>query len=111
MLGVAHVAELAANGDVRGIMGVRVFRERVVPALHNQPGFIGYFILASRERGRCLAVTLWDTEEDARLAGARLEQQRRTGLDELWEPLPIPEFFDVVAGQQAPTPIDGEGLS
>lgn len=107
-MGVAHVAEIAVNGDVRGIMGASAFRERIVPALHNQPGFVGYLILASRESGRCLAVTLWHTEEDARLAGARLEQQRRTGLDELWAPLPIPELFEVVAGHAATEPVRGE---
>jgi hypothetical protein len=42
-------------------------------------------------------VLLWDTEEDARLAGTRLEQERHTGVDELGAPLPIPELYDVIA--------------
>ena len=51
---------------------VAVFRESVLPALHEQPGFEGSYVLLSPE-GKALVVTFWATVEDAEagLAGAR----------------------------------------
>jgi heme-degrading monooxygenase HmoA len=51
---------------------VAVFRESVLPALHEQPGFEGSYVLLSPE-GKALVVTFWATAEDAEagLAGAR----------------------------------------
>lgn len=94
---IAHVAEFEAPTDVLETIGMQGFRERVVPVLEAQPGFEGYLMLLSREKGKFLGVTLWDTEEHGRLAGARLEQERRTGVDEMGANSPIPEFYEVVA--------------
>jgi heme-degrading monooxygenase HmoA len=51
---------------------VEVFRESVLPALHEQPGYEGCYVLLSPE-GKALVVTFWETGEDADagLAGAR----------------------------------------
>ena len=51
---------------------VEVFRESVLPALHEQPGFEGAYVLLAPE-GKALVVTFWATTEDADagLAGAR----------------------------------------
>ena len=94
---IAHVAEFEAPADVLETTGMQGFRERVVPVLEAQPGFEGYLILVSREKGKLLGVTLWDTEEHGRLAGARLEQERRTGADEMSANSPVPEVYEVIA--------------
>jgi heme-degrading monooxygenase HmoA len=50
----------------------RTFRESVLPALHEQEGYEGTYVLLSPE-GKALVITFWATEEDAEagLSGAR----------------------------------------
>jgi heme-degrading monooxygenase HmoA len=43
---------------------VELFRESVVPALHEQPGFEGVYLLLSPE-GQALVLTFWESEEAA----------------------------------------------
>ena len=38
-------------------------REHVVPALKRQPGFAQALVLVERERGKVLAVSLWESEQ------------------------------------------------
>ena len=94
---IAHIAEFEGPADVLEGVGMQGFRERVIPVLEAQPGFEGYLILLNREKGKLLGVTLWDTEENGRLAGARLEQERRTGVDEMGANSPLPDLYDVIA--------------
>jgi heme-degrading monooxygenase HmoA len=51
---------------------VGLFRESVVPALHEQDGFEGVYVLLSPD-GKVLALTFWRDEEaaEAGLAGGR----------------------------------------
>jgi heme-degrading monooxygenase HmoA len=51
---------------------VEVFRESVVPALRQQDGYEGAYVLLSDE-GKALVLTFWESEEaaEAGLAGAR----------------------------------------
>ena len=94
---IAHLAEFEGPTDVLEGVGMQGFRDRVIPVLEAQPGFDGYLILLNREKGKLLGVTLWDTEENGRLAGARLEQERRTGDEQMGTNSPVPELYDVIA--------------
>jgi heme-degrading monooxygenase HmoA len=51
---------------------VELFRDSVVPALHEQPGYEGMYVLVSPQ-GQALVLTFWETEEaaDAGLTGSR----------------------------------------
>ena len=51
---------------------VTLFRESVLPALHEQEGYSGVYVLLSPE-GQALVLTFWETEEaaEAGLEGAR----------------------------------------
>ena len=51
---------------------VTVFRDSVIPALREQDGYEGVYVLLSDE-GKVLALTFWETEEaaDAGIAGSR----------------------------------------
>ena len=51
---------------------VDLFRGSVVPALHDQEGYEGVYVLLSTE-GKALVLTFWSTEEaaDAGIAGGR----------------------------------------
>jgi hypothetical protein len=94
---IAHLVKFVAPTDTLETTGMKGFHDRVIPVLQSQPGFDGYLILLNREKGELLGVTLWDSEEHGRLAGARLEQERRTGADEMAAQSPVPVIYDVVA--------------
>lgn len=43
---------------------VELFREQVLPRLHEQEGFLGVYVLGTQE-GKGLLLSLWETEEAA----------------------------------------------
>jgi heme-degrading monooxygenase HmoA len=45
------------------------FMERAVPEVKKQPGFKGLYFLAERNTGEGLAITLWETEQQAEAMG------------------------------------------
>jgi len=55
---------------------VALFKESVVPALHEQDGYEGVYVLANRE-GKALVVTFWASEEaaEASVAGGYYAEQ------------------------------------
>lgn len=44
---------------------LRLIDEQIVPALRQMPGFRGYLALGDQATGRSLAITLWETQEQA----------------------------------------------
>lgn len=44
---------------------VRVYEKTVLPATAAERGFRGTYLLTDRDRGKCVAVTFWETEDDA----------------------------------------------
>jgi heme-degrading monooxygenase HmoA len=42
----------------------KLFKESVIPLCKNQKGYKGSFFLADRETAQCIAITLWESEED-----------------------------------------------
>ncbi len=94
---IAHVAEFLGQPDQLEIIGMKGFEERVIPVLRAQPGFEGCLTMLNRENGKMLGVTLWDTEQNGRLAAARLEQERRTGMAEMDAASPPPLLYEVLS--------------
>ena len=94
---IAHVVEFHGEPDKLEVIGMKGFHERVVPVLRAQPGFEGNLTLFNRENGKMLGITLWDTEEHGRLAGARLEQERRTGVAEMSANSPLSDLYEVLS--------------
>jgi heme-degrading monooxygenase HmoA len=77
---------------------VELFRESVVPALHEQEGYEGVYVLLSPE-GKALVLTFWSDEEaaEAGLAGGRsfyAEQVQK--FVTIFRSLPGRETYDVV---------------
>jgi heme-degrading monooxygenase HmoA len=77
---------------------VTLFRDSVVPALREQDGYEGVYVLLSDE-GKVLALTFWESEEaaDAGVAGGRsfyAEQIEKFGT--LYRSPPGREMYDVV---------------
>lgn len=83
---------------------VEVFRESVLSALHEQPGYEGSYVLLSPE-GKALVVTFWATVEaaDAGLAGARsFYSEQVAKFATVYRSPPGRESYDVVLSE-APT--------
>jgi heme-degrading monooxygenase HmoA len=77
---------------------VALFRESVVPALREQDGYEGVYVLLSDE-GKVLAVTFWESEEaaDAGIAGSRsFYAEQVSKFVTLYRSAPGREMYDVV---------------
>ena len=94
---IAHIVEFVGEPDQLEKIGMEGFYDRVVPVLRAQAGFGGCITLLNRDTGKMLGVTLWDTADNGRLAGARLEQERVKGADDMGADSPTPEFYEVLA--------------
>ena len=51
--------------------GIQALREQIVPAIRQLPGFQSGTWLTGNEQGRGLSLTVWDTEEHARMMADR----------------------------------------
>lgn len=77
---------------------VALFRESVVPALREQEGYEGVYVLLSDE-GKVLALTFWETEEAANtgIAGSRsFYSEQIAKFVTLYRSTPGREMYDVV---------------
>lgn len=62
----------------------RVVQDIVHPGIRDEPGYVGYIVLGSRENGKALGVTLWESEEareasDTKARGIRPRVEQATG--------------------------------
>ena len=81
---------------------VELFRESVVPALHEQPGYEGVYVLVSPE-GQALVLTFWESEEaaDAGLAGSRsFYSEQVEKFVTLYRAPPGRETYDVLLAEE-----------
>jgi heme-degrading monooxygenase HmoA len=81
---------------------VELFRESVVPALHEQPGYEGVYVLVSPE-GQALVLTFWESEEaaDAGLAGSRsFYSEQVEKFVTLYRSLPGRETYQVLLAEE-----------
>ena len=77
---------------------VALFRDSVVPALREQEGYEGVYVLLSDE-GKVLALTFWDSEEAAAcgISGSRSFYAEQVGkFVTLYRSPPGREMYDVV---------------
>ena len=47
----------------------QLYRESILPEVRQLPGFKGRMVLVDRSKGKVLALTLWESEADARASG------------------------------------------
>ena len=81
---------------------VELFRESVVPALHEQPGFEGVYLLLSPE-GQALVLTFWESEEAAQagIAGSRsFYSEQVEKFVTLYRAPPGRELYDVLLAEE-----------
>jgi heme-degrading monooxygenase HmoA len=77
---------------------VELFRESVVPALREQDGYEGVYVLVSPE-GKALVLTFWESEEaaEAGLAGGRsFYAEQVAKFVTIYRSPPGREHYDVV---------------
>lgn len=88
-------------------LAVDRFRESVVPALREQAGYEGVYVLLSDE-GKVLVLTFWDSEEaaDAGIAGTRSFYAEQVGkFVTLYRSPPGREMYDVVLADAPAVPV------
>ncbi len=56
---------------------VRVAREQFVPAAQRSGGFEGMYVLADRESGKALSITLWESEEAMQAIAEQADSTRQ----------------------------------
>jgi heme-degrading monooxygenase HmoA len=81
---------------------VELFRESVLPALHEQEGYQGVYVLLSPE-GQSLVLTFWETQEaaEAGLAGARsFYDEQVEKFVTVYRAPPGREMYDVVLAEE-----------
>ena len=59
---------------------VRVAREQFVPAAQQSGGFEGMYVLADRESGTALSITLWERREAMQASEEQADSSRRRSL-------------------------------
>jgi heme-degrading monooxygenase HmoA len=71
------------------------FCEDQLPAFRDAPGFRGFYLLADRQGGKVMTISLWDVDDprqlEARAAQAREEASSGVGIDS-----PPEEVYEVV---------------
>lgn len=61
---VAHIVLMQCEQDqCDGV--IAAYRDRVLPLARSALGYRGLYLLADRASGRAIALSLWDTTEDA----------------------------------------------
>ncbi len=81
--------------------GVELFRDSVVPALHEQTGYRGVYVLLSPE-GQALVLTFWASEEDADagVVGSRFYNEQVEKFVTLYRAPPGRETYRVVLADE-----------
>jgi hypothetical protein len=74
-----------APGQMELDKGLSFFRERIIPSLQTQPGFLGAVVLANAETGEGASVTYWESAEamvasEAMGAAGRVEVAKTFGI-------------------------------
>jgi hypothetical protein len=74
----------------------RVVRDVVHPGIRDEPGYVGYIVLAARDSGKALGVTLWDSEASRDQSDAKARQIRPRVEQETGGTMQAVEQYDVL---------------
>jgi heme-degrading monooxygenase HmoA len=92
--------------------GINYVRERILPAARNIAGFSGILLLADRETGKALSITLWESEQSLRDSEEEAARLRRETAEAGGETIAGVERYEVsifevsLSGQQEKGLID-----
>jgi heme-degrading monooxygenase HmoA len=78
---------------------IALYERSVIPELHKQEGYLGAYLLLSPE-GKALAVTFWDTEEQAQEGiGSGFYEEQVAKFVTIYKAQPGREVYDVVLAE------------
>lgn len=75
--------------------GISHARERILPAARNIDGFSGILLLADRETGKSLSITLWESEQAMRDSEEEATRLRRESAEAGGETIAGVERYEV----------------
>ncbi len=76
--------------------GIQIFRDAVLPAAQQQPGFKGVLQLVDRSNNKSIGITLWETEDDMKAGEASgYYQQQIAKVAPLLTAQPVRETYEV----------------
>lgn len=76
--------------------GIQIFRDAVLPAAQQQPGFKGVLQLVDRSNNKSIGITLWETEDDMKAGEASgYYQQQIAKVAPLLAEQPVRETYEV----------------
>ena len=76
---------------------VQYIQEHVLPAVKAMPGVKGAYFLLSRETGKGLSISLWDTEEEMQASSATASQARSDAVQSLSVNVQGVDNYEIVA--------------
>ena len=78
------------------LAGLVKFVEERFPDAREAPGFKGFYLLADRQSGKLVTISLWDSDDDLRKFEAQGAQMRKEASSDLGiAPTPV-EVYEVV---------------
>jgi len=94
--GVASLTITKAKPDISIDEVRKVWDENVIPAIKNQKGYIGGFLLASEKRDQAISVALWESKDDAvAIQKSGLYQEQLKKFMPFIESIEDRKFYDV----------------
>ena len=79
--------------------GIRIARRQFLPAARLQEGFRGMYLMFDRAKGRSLAITLWETEEDLARSEEAVQRARAESARSSGDRVVSVERYEVVLGE------------
>jgi uncharacterized protein (TIGR02246 family) len=86
----------ALQTEAGKLADLATFCEKQLPAFREAPGFKGFYLLADRQGGKVMTISLWDSEDDLRQLEARAAQARREAHSDTGIASPPVDIFEVV---------------
>ena len=78
------------------LAGLVKWAEERLPAFRDTPGFKGLYLLADRQSGKIVTISLWDSDDDLRRNQARGAQVRKEASSELGIAATPVDIYEVV---------------
>ncbi len=86
----------AGQAETGQLAGLIKFSEEGLPAFREAAGFKGFYLLADRQSGKLMTISLWDSEDDLRQLEARAAQVRKEASSQVGMASPPVDIYEVV---------------
>ena len=66
---------VTAQAEAEGLDSLIRFSREQLPAIRQQPGFRGYYLLSDPQSGKLMTISLWETQEHQQAGAAQLRDR------------------------------------